>query len=51
MYKIPLGGGGSIASSMPRVVKVLSIHRYSVDIFSYPGPSGILGSDGKHNTA
>ena len=24
---------------------------YSVDIFSYSGPSGILGSDGKQNTA
>ena len=22
-----------------------------VDIFSHSGPSGILGSDGKHNTA
>ena len=26
-------------------------HRYSVDIFSYFDPSGILGSDGKQNTA
>ena len=25
--------------------------RYSVDIFSYSAPSGILGSDGKQNTA
>ena len=24
---------------------------YSVDIFSYSGPSGILGSDDKQNTA
>ena len=23
------------------------MHQYSVDIFSYSGPSGILGSDGK----
>ena len=23
----------------------------SVDLFSYSGPSGILGSDGKQNTA
>ena len=29
----------------------LVVHRYSVDIFSYSGPSGILGSDGKQNTA
>ena len=33
------------------LVKLLPVHRYSVDIFSYPGPSGILGSDGKQNTA
>ena len=26
-------------------------HRYIVDIFSYSGPSEILGSDGKQNTA
>ena len=25
------------------------MHQYSVDIFSYSGPSGILGSDGKQN--
>ena len=29
------------------VVKHLPVHRYSVDIFSCSGPSGILGSDGK----
>ena len=28
------------------LVKLLPIHRYSVDIFSYSCPSGILGSDG-----
>ena len=27
------------------LVKLLPIHRYSVDIYSYSGPSGILGSD------
>ena len=27
-------------------VKLLPVHRYSVDIFSYSGPSGILCSDG-----
>ena len=32
-------------------VKLLPVHRYSVDIFSYSGPSGILGSDGKQNIA
>ena len=26
-------------------------HRYSVDMFSYSGPSGIFGSGGKQNTA
>ena len=30
---------------------LLSAYRYSVDNFSYSGPSGILGSDGKQNTA
>ena len=30
--------------------QVLPVHRYSVDIFSYSGPSRILGSDGKQNT-
>ena len=33
------------------LVKLLHVHRYSVDLFSYSGPSGILGSDGKQNTA
>ena len=33
------------------LLKLLPIHRYSFDIFSYSGPSGILGSDGKQNTA
>ena len=27
------------------LVKVLLVHRYSVDIVSYSGPSGTLGSD------
>ena len=31
--------------------KTSPIHQYSVDIFSCPGPSGILGSDGKQNMA
>ena len=31
-------------------VILLPVHRYSVDIFSYSGPSGILGSEGKQNT-
>ena len=31
------------------LVKRLPIHQYSVDIFSYSGLSGILGSDGKQN--
>ena len=32
------------------LVKRLPVHRYSVDIFSYSDPSGILGSEGKQNT-
>ena len=31
------------------LVKFLPVHPYSVDIFSYSGPSGILGSGGKQN--
>ena len=31
------------------LVKLLPVHRYSVNIFSYSGPSGILVSDGKQN--
>ena len=27
------------------LVKLLPVHQYSVEIFSYSGPSGILGSD------
>ena len=33
------------------MVKLLPVYRYSADIFSYSGPSGILGSDGKQNTS
>ena len=33
-----------------KLVKLLLVHRYSVDIFSYSGPSGILCSDGKQIT-
>ena len=33
------------------LVKLLPVHRYSVDIFSYSGLSGILGSDRKQNAA
>ena len=32
------------------LVKLLPVHRYSVDIFPYSGPSRILGSDGKQST-
>ena len=32
------------------LVKLLPVHRYIVDIFSYAGHQGILGSDGKQNT-
>ena len=34
-----------------KLVKLFPVHRNSVDIFSYSGPSGILGSHGKRNTA
>ena len=30
-----------------RFVQIFDTKSYSVDIFSYSGPSGILGSDGK----
>ena len=33
------------------LVKLLPVHRLSVDFFSYSGPSEILSSDGKQNTA
>ena len=32
------------------LVKLLPVHLYGVDIFSYSGPLGKLGSDGKQNT-
>ena len=32
------------------LVKLHHMHRNSVDIFSYSGPSGILGSDVKQNS-
>ena len=31
------------------LVKLLPVHGYSVDLFSYSGPSGILSSDGEQN--
>ena len=34
-----------------KLVKLLPVHRFIVDIFSYSGPSGILGSCEKQNTA
>ena len=33
------------------LVKLLPVHRYSVHIFSYSGPSRTFGSDGKQKTA
>ena len=33
------------------LVKLLPVYRYSVDIFSYSGPLGILVSYRKQNTA
>ena len=32
------------------LVKISSVHRYSVDILASSGPSGILGSDREQNT-
>ena len=40
-----------LSFSLIELVKLLPVHRYSVDFFSDSGPSGILGSDGKQNTA
>ena len=33
------------------LVKLLTVHRYSVNIFPYSGPSGKLGSGEKQDTA
>ena len=33
------------------LVKLLHVNQYSVDIFSFSGPSGKLDSEGKQNTA
>ena len=33
------------------LVKLLLVHRYSLDILSYSGPSEILGSNEKQNIA
>ena len=30
--------------------ELFPVHRYSVDIFAYSGPSGMLGADRKQNT-
>ena len=41
-----------LSFSLMELVKLFPVHRYSVDIFfSDSGPSGILSSDGKQNTA
>ena len=40
----------SLKSFCVELVKLILMHRYSVDIFSYSVPSGILGSDRKQNT-
>ena len=44
---------GPVHSVLSRmvIISLLFVHRYSVDIFTYSGPSGILGSGGKQNTA
>ena len=34
-----------------QLVKFLPVNRFSVDLFSYSGPSGILSSAGNQNTA
>ena len=32
------------------LVELRPVNRYSFDVISYSGPSGILSSDGKQNT-
>ena len=45
-------GRDSCCCFCEELVKLLPVHRYSGDIFfSYSCPSGVLGSDGKHNIA
>ena len=38
------------ATSVVELVKLLPVYRYCVDMFSYSGPLGILGSVEKQNT-
>ena len=40
-------GRNSCGCFCVELVKLLPVHRYSVYNFSYSGPLGILGSDGK----
>ena len=40
-----------VVATVMELEQCLPVHRYSVDISSYFGPSGILGSDGKQNAA
>ena len=42
-----LEGRNSCHCFCVELVNLLPVHRYSVDIFTYSGPSGILNSDGK----
>ena len=44
-------GSNSCRCFCVELVTLLLLHQHSVDSFSCSGPSGILGSDGKHNTA
>ena len=46
-----LGVAATVVLICVELVKFLPVHRYSVDVFSYSGPLGILGSDEKQNSA
>ena len=45
------GGRNSCRCFCVELIKCHPMKRYSVDFVSYSGPSGILGSDGKQNSA
>ena len=49
IYKKCIFSNSSLVSCHPG--KTFPMHWFRVDIFSYSGPSGILGSDHMQNTA
>ena len=51
MFSRLFRGRNSCRCFCVELVKLILVHRYSVaNFFSYSGPSGIFGSDGKQNT-